>query len=134
MQIEGTALMPSMNSTNSMQQGAHVISKESNFQQELTTAQNRINKAAKSGVMTDEQIAQRNKDIKDASIQLEAIILKMMYGEMWKTVPKDELFGDDNTMDIWRDMYHEELTKDMAMQGGIGLQNYIYQQLTQDTK
>ena len=65
---------------------------------------------------------------------LEAILLKMMYGEMWKTVPKNELFGDDNAMEIWRDMYREELTKNMAMNGGIGLQDYIYQQLTQNTK
>lgn len=134
MQVEGSTLMPQMNSTNSMQAGSRVISKESKFQNELATAQNRLKKAANSGVMTPEQIAQRNKDIKDASIQLEAIILKMMYGEMWKTVPKNELFGDDNAMEIWRDMYHEELTKNMAMNGGIGLQDYIYQQLTQNTK
>ena len=130
MQVEGSALMPSMNSTNTTQAGSKVISKESKFQNELATAQKRFNKAAKSGVMTPEQIAQRNKDIKEASIQLEAIFLKMMYNDMWKTVPKDKLFGDDNAMDIWRDMYHEELTKNIAMNGGIGLQDYIYQQLT----
>ena len=131
MQVDGSTLMPHMHSTNTTQQGSRVISKESKFQEELNSAKQRLNKAAKSGVMTEEQIAQRNKDINDASIQLEAIILKMMYNEMWKTVPKNELFGDDNTMDIWRDMYNEELTKKMAMDGGIGLQNYIYQQLTQ---
>ena len=131
MQVEGTTLTPSMSSTNTSQIGSHIISKEAKFQQELATAQKRLNKSAKSGIMTEEQIAQRNKDIKDASIQLEAIILKMIYGEMWKTVPKDELFGDDNAMDIWRDMYHEELTKNMAINGGIGLQDVIYRQLTQ---
>ena len=130
MQVDGSTLMPSMNSTNSMQAGSAIIHKESKFQEELATAQNRFKKAAKNGVMTPEQIAQRNKDIKDASIQLEAIILKMMYGEMWKTVPKDKLFGDDNAMEIWRDMYNEELTKSMAQSGGIGLQDLIYKQLT----
>lgn len=130
MQVEGSVLMPNMNSTNTSQYGSRVISKESKFQNELNIAQKRLDKAAKSGVMTDEEIAQRNKDIKEASIQLEAMILKMMFSEMWKTVPKDELFGDDNTMEIWRDMYHEELTKKMAMDGGIGLQDFIYQQLT----
>lgn len=134
MQVDGSTLMPSMNSTNTTRQGSQVISDESRFQEELNAATNRIKKATKSAVMTPEEIAQRNKDIKDASIQLEAIFLKMMYTQMWKTVPKDELFGDDNSMDIWRDMYHEELTKDMAMNGGIGLQDYIYQQLTQGTK
>ena len=130
MQVDGTTLLPSMNSTNSMQAGSKVISKESKFQNEFAAAKKRFDKAAKSGVMTDEQIAQRNQDIKDASIQLEAIFLKMMYGEMWKTVPKDKLFGDDNAMDIWRDMYHEELTKNIAQNGGIGLQDLIYRQLT----
>lgn len=134
MQVDGSNLMPSMNSTNSMQAGSQVISKESKFQNELATAQNRLSKAAKSGVLTDEQLAQRNKDIKDASIQLEAIILKMMFNDMWKTVPKDQLFGDDNTMEIWRDMYNEELTKNMALNGGIGLQDFIYQQLTQNQR
>lgn len=130
MQVEGSVLMPNMNSTNTSQYGSRVISKESKFQNELNIAQKRLDKAAKSGVMTDEEIAQRNKDIKEASVQLEAMILKMMFSEMWKTVPKDELFGDDNAMDIWRDMYHDELTKKMAMDGGIGLQDFIYQQLT----
>ena len=130
MQVEGSVLMPNMNSTNTSQYGSRVISKESKFQNELNIAQKRLDKAAKSGVMTDEEIAQRNKDIKEASVQLEAMILKMMFSEMWKTVPKDELFGDDNTMEIWRDMYNEELTKHMAQNGGIGLQNLIYKQLT----
>ncbi len=97
----------------------------------MNLAQKRLDKAQKTGVMTDEQLAQRNKDIRDASIQLEAIMLKMLYNEMWKTVPKDKLFGDDNAMEIWRDMYNEELTKQMAQNGGVGLADLIFQQLTQ---
>ena len=131
MQVDGSMLMPRMHSTNTDQAGSRVISQEGKFQKNLTAAQERLEQAAKSGVMTPEQIAQRDKDIKDASAQLEAIILKMMYDDMWKTVPKDKLFGDDNAMNIWRDMYHEELTKQMALNGGIGLQDFIYQQLTQ---
>ena len=131
MQVDGSMLMPRMHSTNTDQAGSRVISQEGKFQKNLNAAQERLEQAAKSGVMTPEQIAQRDKDIKDASAQLEAIILKMMYDDMWKTVPKDKLFGDDNAMNIWRDMYHEELTKQMALNGGIGLQDFIYQQLTQ---
>ena len=131
MQVDGSMLMPRMHSTNTDQAGSRVISQEGKVQKNLNAAQERLEQAAKSGVMTPEQIAQRDKDIKDASAQLEAIILKMMYDDMWKTVPKDKLFGDDNAMNIWRDMYHEELTKQMALNGGIGLQDFIYQQLTQ---
>ena len=129
MQIDGNILMPRMNSTNSGARGSHLIQKEESFQAELDAAHQRLNKTQKTGVLTDEQIAQRNKDIRDASIQMEALLLKMLYNDMWKTVPKDELFGDDNAMDIYRDMYHEELTKQMAMNGGIGLADFIYQQL-----
>ena len=123
--------MPSMESTNSGSIGAHVINREANFQNELQTAQRRLDKSAKSGIMTDEQLEQRDKDLKAASVQMEAIFLKMLYDGMWKTVPKDELFGDDNAMDIYRDMYHAELTKQMAMDGGIGLADFIYNQLSE---
>ena len=130
MQVDGTLLMPRMNSTNSAMTGSHLIQKEDSFQSELKAANERLESSAKTGVMTPEQIEQRNQDIKDASVQMEAILLKMLYNDMWKTVPKDELFGDDNAMDIYRDMYHEELTKQMAMDGGIGLADFIYQQLS----
>lgn len=126
--------MPRTHSTNTDQAGSRAISKEAKFRANLEAAQKRLDRAAKSGVMTDEQIAQRNRDIMGASVQLEAIMLKMLYGEMWKTVPKDELFGDDNAMDIYRDMYHEELTKQIAQDGGIGLAKFIYQQLTRSPK
>ena len=129
MQIGATNLMPSMNPTNSGATGSHLIQREESFQAELNAAHERLNKSVKSGVMTDEEISQRNQDIRDAAVQMEALMLKMLYNDMWKTVPKDELYGDNNAMDIYRDMYHEELTKQMAMDGGIGLADFIYNQL-----
>ena len=132
MQINNFGLMPSMESTNTAPVGSHFMTKEAQFKNELEAAQKRLEKAAKSGVMTEDQVTQRNRDIMAASIQMEAIFLKMLYNDMWKTVPKDELFGDDNAMDIYRDMYHEELTKQMALDGGIGLADFIYKQLTQN--
>ena len=132
MQVNNFGLMPSMESTNTAPVGSHFMTKEAQFKNELEAAQKRLEKSAKSGVMTDEELTQRNRDIMAASIQMEAIFLKMLYNDMWKTVPKDELFGDDNAMDIYRDMYHEELTKQMALDGGIGLADFIYKQLTQN--
>ncbi|MBR5913167.1 MAG: rod-binding protein [Selenomonadaceae bacterium] len=134
MQIDGMILMPNMTSTNSAVTGSHLVQKEGRFQDELDAAHERLEKSAKAGVLTKEQIAQRNKDIRDASIQLEALMLKMLYNDMWKTVPKDTFFGDDNAMDIYRDMYHEELTKQMAQNGGIGLADFIYNQLATPQK
>ena len=134
MKIDGSLLMPQMNSTNSTGSGSQLINKESAFQAELKTAADRLNKSKKTGVMTAEDIERRNQDIRDASVQMEGLFLKLMYSEMWKTVPKDSLFGDDNAMEIYRDMYHDELTKKMAVDGGIGLADFIYKQLTQDQR
>ena len=111
-----------------------MLNENSSFQAQLDAATEKLNKTSPTiKTMTDEEVAQRNADIKKASVQLEAILLKMMYNEMWKTVPKNELFsdGNDNAMEIYRDMYNEELTKAAAEGGGIGLADFIYRQLTE---
>ncbi len=135
MQVNGVNLIPQMNSTNTGATGAQMLNEESTFQAQLQAAQDKLNSSASTKIktMTDEEIAQRNQEIKDASVQLEAIMLKMMYNEMWKTVPKSEFFskGSDNAMEIYRDMYNEELTKKAAEGGGIGLADFIYRQLTE---
>ena len=135
MQVNGVNLIPQMNSTNTGATGAQMLNEESTFQAQLKAAQDKLNSSASTKIktMTDEEIAQRNQEIKDASVQLEAIMLKMMYNEMWKTVPKSEFFskGSDNAMEIYRDMYNEELTKAAAEGGGIGLADFIYRQLTE---
>ena len=130
MTISGVNLIPQMNSTNTGATGAQVINDEASFQSQLQATTDKLNQTSSVETMTAEEVAKRNKEIKDASVQLEAIMLKMMFTEMWKTVPKDELFKDDNAMEIYRDMYNEELTKVAAEGGGIGLADFIYKQLT----
>ncbi|MBR2518991.1 MAG: rod-binding protein [Selenomonadaceae bacterium] len=134
MQIDGVHLMPQTNSTNTAPETSQMLNENSSFQAQLDAATEKINKTSPTiKTMTAEEVAQRNEDIKKASVQLEAIMLKMMYNEMWKTVPKNELFsdGNDNAMEIYRDMYNEELTKAAAEGGGIGLADFIYRQLTE---
>ena len=134
MQIDGVYLMPRMSSTNSAAEGAAILNEEASFQNQLKAATRKLEQTSatrQTKIMTDADLVQRNKDIKEASVQLEALLLKMMYSEMWKTVPKNTLFGDDNAMEIYRDMYNDELTKKVAEAGGIGLADYIYRQLTE---
>ncbi len=134
MQINHTnmsALLPATTSTNTGYEGSKVISEDATFTEELNKATDKLNDAtSKVKTMTAEELAQRNQEIREASTELEAILLKMMYDAMMKTVPKDELFGDDNAMDIWRDMYNEKMTQAAAQAGGIGLADFIYDQLT----
>ncbi len=136
MAINGVNLLPQMSATNSGSTGAQMLTEAANFQEQLQAASDKLNRSSASkkiNVMTDEEVAKRNQEIREASVQLEAIMLKLMYNEMWKTVPKDKLFGEENNnaMDIYRDMYHEELTKKVAEDGGIGLADFIYRQLTE---
>ena len=136
MQINGVNLMPHMNSTNTGSDGAQLINEEATFQEQLRAATDKLNRSTASTkikTMTDAEVDKRNQEIRDASVQLEAILLKMMYNEMWKTVPKNDLFskGNDNAMEIYRDMYNEEITKAAAEGGGIGLADFIYRQLTE---
>lgn len=130
------SLLPKTTSTNTGSDSAQVINDEATFQAALDEATGKIERANKKDikVMTQEELAQRDKDMKEASVELEAILLKMMYGEMYKTVPKDELFGDDNAMEIYQDMYQQALTEDMAKSGGIGLADFIYKQLSGKNK
>jgi len=129
MRIDGSYLLPQMGATGTGAEGAQMLNKESSFQEQLKAATDKLD-SKKITTMTDAEVAQRNQEIREASVQLEALLLKMMYTEMWKTVPKDELFGESNAMDIYRDMYNEEITKKAAEGGGIGLADYIYNQLT----
>ena len=133
MRIDNSYLLPQMSATGAGAEGAQMLNEESSFQEQLKRATEKIdNSSTKIKTMTNEEVAQRNQEIKEASVQLEALLLKMMFTEMWKTVPKDELFGNSNAMDIYRDMYNEELTKKAAEGGGIGLADYIYKQLTKN--
>ena len=129
MKIDNSYLLPQMSSTGTGATGAQMLSDESSFQSQLKSATDKL-ESKKIKTMTSDEVTKRNKEIKDASVQLEALFLKLMYNAMWKTVPKDELFGESNAMDIYRDMYNEELTKKAAEGGGIGLADYIYKQLT----
>ena len=136
MRIDNSYLLPQMGATGTGAAGAQMLSDQATFEEQLNAAKKKIdNSSTKIKTMTDAEVAQRNQEIKDASVQLEAIFLKLMYNEMWKTVPKSNLFGENsNAMDIYRDMYNEELTKKAAEGGGIGLADFIYGQLTKNQK
>ena len=133
MRVDNSYLLPQMGATGTGATGAQMLSDQATFEEQLKAATDKIdNSSTKIKTMTDDEVAKRNKEIKDASVQLEAIFLKLMYNEMWKTVPKSGFFGDSNAMDIYRDMYNEELTKKAAEGGGIGLADFIYKQLTKN--
>jgi len=71
----------------------------------------------------------RDKDLRKACEGFEAMFLNMMYRQMRATVPKDTLFGESNALKIFEDMRDDELMKNVAAGGGIGIADMMYKQL-----
>ena len=77
----------------------------------------------------DAEAAKRDKDLRKACEGFEAMFLSMMYRQMRATVPKNELFGESNALKIFQDMRDDELMKNVAAGGGIGIADMMYKQL-----
>ena len=72
-------------------------------------------------------------DIKDAAEAFESYFIQIMLREMRKTIPEDQGFIPTSTAErIFTEMLDEEIAKDVARSGGIGLSQVIVQQLTQN--
>lgn len=85
--------------------------------------------AAVDPAAADKARVQLRKRLKDACEGFEAMLLGIMYKEMRNTVPKNQLFGDDNAHDIWQSMLDSAMMEEAAKTGGIGLADVLYQQL-----
>ena len=80
------------------------------------------------------QKAKEDAKLKEACKGFEAMFLQMMYKEMKKTVPDNELFGDSNSQKILEDMLDTQMIDNMAEAGGVGLADLLYKQLKLDEK
>lgn len=78
--------------------------------------------------------AKEDAKLRDACKGFEAMFLNIMYKEMRKTVPKNELFGESNADEIMKDMLDTEVVNKMADAGGVGLADMLYKQLKMDFK
>ena len=71
-----------------------------------------------------------DKKLKEACQGFEEMFLNLMYSKMRDTVPKDTLLGESNGQQIMQSMLDEQLTKEMAKAGGVGLADMLYKQLS----
>jgi flagellar protein FlgJ len=74
--------------------------------------------------------AASDKKLKTVCKDMESVFLNMMMTTMRATVPKDSLLGDSNEDDIMKSMLDNEMSKNMAQAGGIGLADLLYRQLS----
>ena len=58
------------------------------------------------------------------------MFLDLMWREMRKTVPKDELIGNSNAIDMFQEMHDTEIMKNISRAGGIGIADMMVRQLS----
>lgn len=61
--------------------------------------------------------------------QFESVYLQMMLKSMRAAVPESDLFSDESGK-VYRDMFDNQLSVNLAEQGGIGLAKVMVKQLT----
>lgn len=98
-----------------------------------------INKAKQANIETDnfKQTLDnainsgQDDELKEACTEFESYFLNMMFKSMRKTVVSNGgIFGKSNAEKIFQDMLDEQMTYKMAKQGGIGLADMMYKQLS----
>lgn len=69
--------------------------------------------------------------LKQACQDFESIFLNHLLSKMRESIPKSELMGNSQGEDMYRGMLDEELAKQMAASGGMGLGQVLYRQMTE---
>jgi len=66
-----------------------------------------------------------------AATQLEGVFLEMVMNEMQDTVPKESLFGSDDTQsqETWQGMLNNERAQAIASTGSMGIAKTLEEQL-----
>ena len=73
----------------------------------------------------------KEEELKEACVKFESYFLNMMFKSMRKTVVSGGgLFEKSNAQKIFEEGLDQELTKKMANEGGIGLADMMYKQLS----
>jgi len=61
--------------------------------------------------------------------EFEAMFISQMFKPMMESIPTDGPLGGGNTEHMFRSMMIDEIGKDIAKQGGVGLSDSIYQEI-----
>jgi flagellar protein FlgJ len=86
---------------------------------DITQLENRVSNLNKSAS------SKSAKDVEKAATDFEALLLKQMFDEMWKTVPQNSLLSGSNEEKQFRDMYTQALAQDIAETQSIGVKQAI---------
>lgn len=76
-------------------------------------------------------MSNQDKDkLKAACRDFESVFLNMMLQSMRATVPKSDFLGQNKGREMFESLLDQEVTKDMAKAGGVGLADMMFKQMT----
>lgn len=71
--------------------------------------------------------------LKKVSQDFESVLVNFAIKEMWKTIPKSELFAEEGSgLETYTEIMNNALAEDISAKGGIGIAPVIYRQLVQN--
>ncbi len=95
--------------------------------QDLQLKQNQVTSLNKSNISP----AEKEKKLREACEGFESIFIQKMWQQMRATLPQENpLVGREEK--FWQSMYDQELSKEMASSGGVGLADMMYNQLSKN--
>lgn len=72
--------------------------------------------------------------LEEACEQLESLFIHQLFQQMRATVPKSGLLGGGSTEALYTSMLDQQMSQDLAAQGGIGLAALLRDQLAESEK
>lgn len=99
----------------------------------INSVQTKKNQADETAFKAKMDAAMSEKDqekLRSSCRDFESVLLNMMLQSMRATVPKSDFFGQNQGREMFESMLDQEITKDMAKAGGVGLADMLFKQLT----
>ncbi len=79
-------------------------------------------------------LKEKKEELKKACEDFEAIFINEMFKEMRKGLTGGGLLEKSHEHKMWENMFYENISKEMARAGGMGLSEVLYKQLERGLK
>jgi peptidoglycan hydrolase FlgJ len=70
------------------------------------------------------------RDLREATAEFESLFISQIMQAMRATIPESGLMGSGSGQRMFREMLDQELSRNVALAGGLGIGEVLYRQLT----
>lgn len=80
--------------------------------------------------LTQKEVSPKETEqLEKAAEQFEAIFLQQMVNSMWSAVPNEGLLSGSNEEALYRDMFNQAITEEMAKSQSLGVKDMIIKEM-----